>query len=80
MEKQPQLLKILNILTPLTVLIAAGMVFLYAPVELVMGQVQKIFYFHVAANWAGMLSLLLDRERLALEARQALSAGSPEPR
>lgn len=34
----------------------------------------------VVATVAGMLSLLLDKERLALEARQALSAGSPEPK
>jgi len=30
--------------------------FLYAPTEKVMGVVQRIFYFHVAAAWTGLLS------------------------
>jgi len=34
------------------------MVFFYAPIERVMGAVQKVFYFHVAAGWVGMLSFL----------------------
>jgi heme exporter protein C len=35
------------------------MVFLYAPIEAVMGAVQKVFYFHVASGWAGMLGFLV---------------------
>jgi heme exporter protein C len=35
------------------------MVFFYAPVEAVMGLVQKVFYFHVAAGWVGMLGFLV---------------------
>jgi heme exporter protein C len=35
------------------------MVFFYAPMEAVMGQVQRVFYFHVAAGWVGMLSFLV---------------------
>jgi heme exporter protein C len=31
------------------------LVFLYAPEEAVMGLVQKVFYFHVATAWVGML-------------------------
>jgi heme exporter protein C len=38
--------------------IAVGLVFYYAPTEAVMGQVQRVFYFHVSAGWVGMLSFL----------------------
>ncbi len=34
-------------------LIALGMVFYYAPREATMGDVQRIFYFHVASAWVG---------------------------
>jgi heme exporter protein C len=35
------------------------MVFFYAPMEAVMGNVQRVFYFHVAAGWVGMLGFLV---------------------
>ena len=35
------------------IIVALGMVFLYAPRELTMGDVQRIFYFHVASAWVG---------------------------
>ena len=35
------------------------MVLFYAPVERVMGLVQKVFYYHVANAWVGMLGFLL---------------------
>jgi heme exporter protein C len=38
---------------------ATGLVFLYAPVEQVMGMVQKVFYFHVACAWVGLLSFIV---------------------
>jgi heme exporter protein C len=34
------------------------MVFFYAPLEAVMGAVQKVFYFHVATAWVGMLGFI----------------------
>ena len=55
MEKRPPLLKFLDILTLILMLVASGLVFFYAPVEKVMGLVQKVFYFHVANAWVGML-------------------------
>ena len=39
--------------------IAIYMVFFYAPMEIIMGEVQRVFYFHVAAGWVGMLSFFL---------------------
>lgn len=34
-------------------------IFVYAPVERTMGIVQKIFYFHVAAAWVGMVAFFV---------------------
>jgi heme exporter protein C len=59
MEPKPKLLTILDIITVVLLLIATLMVFFYAPLEAVMGQVQRVFYFHVAAGWVGMLGFLV---------------------
>jgi heme exporter protein C len=53
---RPRLLTILDILSIALLTAATLMVFLYAPIEAVMGPVQKVFYFHVSAAWVGMLS------------------------
>jgi heme exporter protein C len=58
MEPKPRLLVILDWITVAMLLIATGMVFFYAPVEAVMGLVQKVFYFHVASAWVGMLGFI----------------------
>lgn len=58
MGDKPRLLFLLDILAVLMVAIAFLMV-LNAPLEAVMGQVQKVFYFHVAAGWVGMLGFLV---------------------
>lgn len=59
MESKPRALRVLDLVTVLLLLAATVMVFAYAPLEKVMGQVQKVFYFHVAANWVGMLAFLV---------------------
>jgi len=59
MESKPRSLKILDAISLILLLIATLMVFFYAPLEAVMGLVQKVFYFHVAAGWVGMLSFLV---------------------
>jgi heme exporter protein C len=59
MDAKPRLLNILDIITILLFVIATGMVFLYAPMEIVMGQVQRVFYYHVASAWVGMLGFLV---------------------
>lgn len=58
MSPQPRALKILNVLSALLVLTAFLMAMFYAPVEKVMGEVQKVFYFHVATAWVGMLGFI----------------------
>jgi heme exporter protein C len=59
MESQPLALKILNIISAGLLAIATWLVFFYAPMEVVMGQVQRIFYFHVANAWVGMLGFMV---------------------
>jgi len=58
MEPQPVGLKVLNIASAVLLAAATYLVFFYAPMEAVMGQVQRIFYFHVANAWVGMLGFL----------------------
>lgn len=59
MHSKPRLLTILDMVTLLLFVVAVGMVFFYAPLEAVMGQVQRVFYFHVANAWVGMLGFLV---------------------
>jgi heme exporter protein C len=59
MESKPRLLAILDVITVLFFLTAVAMVFLYAPLEAIMGQVQRVFYFHVANAWVGMLGFMV---------------------
>lgn len=59
MQARPRLLTALDVITTVLVIAATAMVFFYAPLERVMGAVQKVFYFHVAAGWVGMLGFLV---------------------
>ena len=59
MDKKPKLLTYLDIVTAVLFVIATCAVFFIAPIEAVMGLVQKVFYFHVAAGWTGMLGFLV---------------------
>lgn len=51
--------RILNISALVALLVAMGMVFFYAPIEQTMGNVQRIFYFHVGSAWVGSLAFLV---------------------
>jgi heme exporter protein C len=55
MNSTPRLLIIIDVIAGIMFAIACVMVFAYAPIEAVMGPVQKVFYFHVATAWLGML-------------------------
>lgn len=52
-------LKVLSLLSLVLIAGAFAMVLFYAPIELNMGLVQKVFYFHMAAAWVGMLAFLM---------------------
>lgn len=59
MDPKPRFLSILDTITAILFAVAVGMVFFYAPTEAVMGNVQKVFYFHVATAWVGMLGFMV---------------------
>src|SRR3990172_9074619 len=53
MQSTPKGLRILSWATAALFAVAVYLVFFYAPLEAVMGEVQRVFYFHVAAGWVG---------------------------
>ncbi|MGH2520860.1 MAG: cytochrome c biogenesis protein [Anaerolineales bacterium] len=57
--KSDRYLQILNIVTALLMIAATALVFLYAPREATMGDVQRIFYFHVPSGWVAGLAFLV---------------------
>lgn len=50
---------ILNVLALSGLLVSISMNFLYAPVERTMGNVQRIFYFHVGTAWVGAVAFFI---------------------
>lgn len=58
-EKTPKKLLVLDVLAAIGLFSALVLVFFFTPVEQTMGMVQKVFYFHVASTWTGMLGFLL---------------------
>lgn len=59
MRDMPKGLTYLTAGTVGMLLVALFLVFAYAPREAVMGEVQRVFYFHVAAGWVGALAFLV---------------------
>ncbi len=59
MNEKPKALTVLDVFSGLLLAAATVMVFWFTPMERTMGLVQKVFYFHVAANWIGMLGFLV---------------------
>ncbi len=59
MQSKPRRLFILDILSGVLILLTMLMIFFYAPIEAIMGAVQKVFYFHVSSAWLGMLGFLV---------------------
>ena len=59
MEKTPRALKKLSWITAVVFAVALYITLIYAPREVVMGDVQRVFYFHVAAGWVGALAFLV---------------------
>jgi heme exporter protein C len=55
----PRGLRILTWLTAALLAAALYMALFYAPREAVMGDVQRVFYFHVSTGWVGALAFLV---------------------
>lgn len=58
MQARPFLLKTFDWLSVILLGAATYMVLKFAPMEAVMGNVQRVFYFHVSAGWVGMIGFL----------------------
>jgi heme exporter protein C len=58
MTPQPRALQALNVASLVVFAICMYLVFFYAPLERVMGEVQRLFYVHVATAWVGMLGFI----------------------
>jgi heme exporter protein C len=58
-NKKPIGLWLLDGVTLLFTSAALLMIFLFTPADASMGMVQKVFYFHIASGWAGMLALFV---------------------
>jgi heme exporter protein C len=59
MKSQPTFLKLLNGLSVLMVLTAIYLAIFWAPTEVSMGDVQRVFYFHVSVGWVAAIGFLL---------------------
>jgi heme exporter protein C len=59
MEPKPFALKILDIASIILLGIATYLALVFAPTELVMGDVQRVFYFHIGTAWTALLGFIL---------------------
>ena len=58
MQTKPTALKALDILSLILLAIATYLALVFAPTERVMGEVQRVFYFHVETAWVGLLGFV----------------------
>jgi heme exporter protein C len=58
MNAKPKALTALDIAAWALLAVSVYMVLVYAPTEAVMGNVQRVFYYHVSAGWVGMIGFL----------------------
>jgi len=59
MQSKPVTLKVMDILSIILLGIATYLALVFAPTELVMGDVQRVFYFHVGTAWTALLGFIL---------------------
>jgi heme exporter protein C len=59
MSSKPGLLKFLDILSLILLAVATYLALVFAPTERVMGDVQRVFYFHIGTAWVGLLGFVL---------------------
>ena len=59
MQEKPLVLKALDIVSIIVLGIATYLALVFAPTELVMGDVQRVFYFHIGTAWTALLGFIL---------------------
>jgi len=59
MQSKPLALTILDVASILALGIATYLALVFAPTEAVMGQVQRVFYFHIGTAWVGLMGFVV---------------------
>ncbi|HET7144651.1 MAG TPA: cytochrome c biogenesis protein CcsA [Anaerolineales bacterium] len=59
MQPKPVVLKILDLVSLVVLAVSTYLALVFAPTETVMGDVQRVFYFHVGTAWVGLLGFIL---------------------
>ena len=59
MQAKPVTLKVLDIVSLILLGISTYLAVFFAPTEKVMGEVQKVFYFHIGTAWTALLGFIL---------------------
>ncbi len=59
MQPRPIALKILDFVSVILLAISTYLALFFAPTELVMGEVQRVFYFHIGTAWVGLLGFVI---------------------
>ncbi len=59
MQSKPIALTILDVLSIISLGVATYFALVFAPTEAVMGNVQRVFYFHVGSAWVGLVGFVL---------------------
>src|SRR5512141_1287979 len=59
MQAKPVALKVLDIVSIILLGVSAYLALVFAPTELVMGNVQRVFYFHIGTAWTALLGFIL---------------------
>ncbi len=59
MQPKSVALKVLDVFSIILLGIATYLALVYAPKELVMGDVQRVFYFHIGTAWTALLGFIL---------------------
>jgi heme exporter protein C len=59
MQSKSTALTILDVVCVILLAISTYLALFFAPTELVMGQVQRVFYFHIGTAWVGLLGFIL---------------------
>jgi heme exporter protein C len=59
MQPKPIALKILDVVSLVVLAVSTYLALFFAPTEMVMGQVQRVFYFHIGTAWVGLLGFII---------------------
>jgi heme exporter protein C len=59
MQSKPIALIILDVVSIIVLAISTYLALFFAPTEAVMGQVQRVFYFHIGTAWVGLLGFII---------------------